>query len=114
MVNNKVAPPFKQAEFDIIYGEGISRESNILELGAQQGIIDKSGAWYSYEGERLGQGRDNARESLRNNPAMCQEIEEKIRETFDLTPVKTKPSAITDSLEEQRCSGPCLLKSLIR
>ena len=100
VVKNKVAPPFKQAEFDIIYGEGISRESNILELGAQQGIIDKSGAWYSYEGERLGQGRDNARESLRNNPAMCQEIEEKIRETFDLTPVKTKPSDNSDSLEE--------------
>jgi len=72
-----VAPPFKQAEFDIIYGEGISRESNILELGAQQGIIDKSGAWYSYEGERLGQGRDNARESLRNNPPCARKLKKK-------------------------------------
>ncbi len=84
VVKNKVAPPFKQAEFDIIYGEGISRESSILELAAQQEIVDKSGSWFSYQGERLGQGKENARQSLLNNPEMCQEIETKVREAFNL------------------------------
>ena len=96
VVKNKVAPPFKQAEFDIIYGEGISRESNLLEIGAQQGIVDKSGAWYSYGDERLGQGRDNAREFLRDNPALCHEIEEKVRESFDLPSTKTRTPAGND------------------
>jgi len=80
VVKNKVAPPFKQADFDILYGEGISREGEIVDLGSQHSIIEKSGAWYSYNGERIGQGKDNAREYLRERPAMALEIENKIRE----------------------------------
>ena len=79
VVKNKVAPPFKQASFDILYGEGISREGEIVDLGSELNIVEKSGAWYSYGGERIGQGKDNAREYLRNNPAMAREIENKIR-----------------------------------
>ncbi|MBS0358281.1 MAG: recombinase RecA [Proteobacteria bacterium] len=80
VVKNKVAPPFKQAEFDILYGEGISREGEIIELGVQQELIEKSGAWYSYNKDRIGQGKDNVREFLKQNPAIAQEIENKIRE----------------------------------
>jgi recombination protein RecA len=80
VVKNKVAPPFKQATFDILYGEGISREGEILDLGAEHNIVDKSGAWYSYGGERIGQGKDNAREFLREHQEMALEIENKIRE----------------------------------
>ncbi len=80
VVKNKVAPPFKQAEFDILYGEGISREGEVLDLGAELNIVDKSGAWYSYNGDRIGQGKDNAREWLRGNPAVALEIENRIRE----------------------------------
>ena len=80
VVKNKVAPPFKSATFDILYGEGISREGEIIDLGAESDIIEKSGAWYSYNGERIGQGKDNAREFLRANPAMAFEIENRIRE----------------------------------
>jgi recombination protein RecA len=79
VVKNKVAPPFKQASFDILYGEGISREGEVVDLGSELNIIDKSGAWYSYNGDRIGQGKDNAREYLRNNPAMALEVENKIR-----------------------------------
>ncbi len=79
VVKNKVAPPFRNAEFDILYGEGISREGEIVELGVLHRIVEKSGAWYSYGKERIGQGKDNAREYLRENPAIAQEIEAKIR-----------------------------------
>ena len=79
VVKNKVAPPFKQAEFDILYGEGISREGEIIELGVQHRIVDKSGAWYAYGGERIGQGKDNAREFLKANPDTAREIEGRIR-----------------------------------
>ncbi|PTN09423.1 recombinase RecA [Nitrosomonas aestuarii] len=79
VVKNKVAPPFKQAEFDILYGEGISRESEIIELGVQHKLIDKAGAWYSYNGEKIGQGKDNVREYLREHSKIAQEIEQKIR-----------------------------------
>ena len=79
VVKNKVAPPFKQAEFDILYGEGISREGEIIELGVLHKFVDKSGAWYSYSGDRIGQGKDNVREFLRANPAMAREIENKVR-----------------------------------
>ena len=79
VVKNKVAPPFKQAEFDILYGEGISREGEIIELGVLHKFIEKSGAWYSYNGDRIGQGKDNVREFLRANPAMAREIENKVR-----------------------------------
>ncbi len=79
VVKNKVAPPFRQAEFDILYGEGISREGEIIELGVQGKLIDKSGAWYAYNGEKIGQGKDNAREYLREHPEIAREIENRVR-----------------------------------
>jgi len=79
VVKNKVAPPFKQAEFDILYGEGISRQGEVIELGVLHKIVDKSGAWYAYNGEKIGQGKDNAREYLKEHPEIAQEIEAKIR-----------------------------------
>ena len=79
VVKNKVAPPFKQVEFQILYGEGISREGEIIDLGVKQGIIDKSGAWYAYNGERIGQGKENARQYLKEHPELAAEIEQKIR-----------------------------------
>jgi len=79
VVKNKVAPPFKQAEFDIIYNEGISREGEIITLGVQEGFIDKSGAWYSYNSDRIGQGKDNVRTYLKDNPVLAKEIESQIR-----------------------------------
>ena len=84
VVKNKVAPPFKQAEFDIYYNEGISRFGEIVDLGVEKGIIEKSGAWYSYDGNRIGQGRENAKEFLRNNQSVVQEIEDKIVELYNL------------------------------
>lgn len=84
VVKNKLAPPFKQAEFDIYFNQGISREGEIVDLGAEKGIIEKSGAWYSYSGTRIGQGRDNVKEYLRNNVAVAKEIEEKITESFNV------------------------------
>ena len=80
VVKNKVAPPFKVAQFDILYGEGISREGEVIDIGAELNIVDKSGSWYSYNGDRIGQGKDNAREYLRTNPDVALEIENKIRE----------------------------------
>jgi len=80
VVKNKVAPPFKQATFDILYGEGISREGEVVDLGAELNVVEKSGAWYSYNGDRIGQGKDNARDFLRAHPEMALEIENKIRE----------------------------------
>ncbi len=79
VVKNKVAPPFKQAEFDILYGEGISREGEIIDIGVKEGLVEKSGAWYSYAGNRIGQGKDNVRNFLKENPEIAQEIEGKIR-----------------------------------
>lgn len=84
VVKNKVAPPFKNVEFDIMYGHGISREGEILDMGVAANIVDKSGAWYAYSGEKIGQGRDNAREFLRENPALAQEIEGKIRASLNI------------------------------
>jgi recombination protein RecA len=79
VVKNKVAPPFKQTEFEILYGQGISREGEIIDLGVKNGIVDKAGAWYSYNGDRIGQGKDNVRGFLKENPEIAQEIEGKIR-----------------------------------
>ena len=84
VVKNKVAPPFKDATFDILYGEGISRLGEIIDLGVQTKIVDKAGAWYSYSGEKIGQGRDNTREFLRENPDLAREIENKIREQLGI------------------------------
>jgi recombination protein RecA len=80
VVKNKVSPPFREAIFDIMYGEGISRQGEIIDLGVECDIVEKSGAWYSYNGERVGQGKDNAREFLKENPEIAKEIEAKVRE----------------------------------
>jgi recombination protein RecA len=79
VVKNKIAPPFKEAHFDILYGEGTSREGEIIDLGVEAKIVEKSGSWYSYGGERIGQGKDNARQFLKERPALAREIENKVR-----------------------------------
>ena len=84
VVKNKIAPPFKEAEFDIMFGEGISKEGDILDLAVNTGVVNKSGAWYAYNGEKIGQGRENAKSYLKQNQAVCQEIEERVREGFGL------------------------------
>ena len=84
VVKNKVAPPFKQVEFDIMYGEGISKTGEIIDLGVKEGIIEKSGAWFSYGDERIGQGRENAKSYLKENENICDEIEEKIRRSYSI------------------------------
>ncbi|MGH8819833.1 MAG: recombinase RecA, partial [Rhodoferax sp.] len=84
VVNNKVAPPFKTTEFDILFGEGISRHGEIIDMGVEARVIEKAGAWYAYNGEKIGQGRDNAREFLRENPALSAEIENKVRESLGI------------------------------
>ena len=83
VVKNKVAPPFREAEFDIVYGKGISKSGNILDLGINLGLIDKSGSWFGYNGNRIGQGRENAKKYLEDNPEIMQEVEDKIRKNFD-------------------------------
>ena len=99
VVKNKVAPPFKEVIFDILYGEGISRESEIINLGAQHDILEKSGAWYSYNGERIGQGKDNVRNYLKENPDIAAEVESKIREK--LLPDVKKKAAVEDVEETE-------------
>lgn len=86
VVKNKVAPPFKQAEFDILYGQGVSREGSLIDMGVDQGIVRKSGAWYTYEGDQLGQGKENARKFLRENPDIANEIEKRIKEKLGIGP----------------------------
>jgi recombination protein RecA len=93
VVKNKVAPPFKTAEFDILFGEGISREGEIIDMGVQHGILEKSGAWYAYSGEKIGQGRDNAREFLRENPDLAREVENKVREILEIALLPAEPGA---------------------
>ena len=97
VVKNKVSPPFKQAEFDILFGEGISREGEIIDMGVTAKIVDKSGAWYSYQGEKIGQGRDNAREFLRENPDLAREIENRVRESLGIA---GRPAAVEAAAEE--------------
>ncbi len=84
IVKNKVAPPFKEAEFDILYGVGISREGELVDIGTNRGLVDKSGAWYSYDGDRIGQGRENAKEFLRNNPEIAEKLDQQIRRELGL------------------------------
>jgi recombination protein RecA len=86
VVKNKMSPPFKQAEFDIIYGIGISREGGLIDMGVEQGIVRKSGAWYTYDGDQLGQGKENARAFLRDNPDLADEIEKRIKEKLGIGP----------------------------
>lgn len=99
VVKNKVAPPFKQAEIDIMYGEGISREGSIIDIGTEMDIVNKSGAWYSFEGERLGQGRENAKAFLKENKAIAETIEQKIRDNSNLIKV-VGPNTDDDEDEE--------------
>ena len=94
VVKNKVAPPFKQAEFDILYGQGISREGSLIDLGVEAGIIRKAGAWFTYDSDQLGQGKENARNYLRNNPEVATEIENKIKEKFGLGPASDVPEGV--------------------
>jgi recombination protein RecA len=93
VVKNKVAPPFREALFDILYGEGISREGEVIELGVEQKIVEKSGAWYAYNGEKIGQGKDNAREYLREHPDVAVEIENKVRAALGVATIGTAAGA---------------------
>lgn len=90
VVKNKIAPPFKEAEFDIMFGKGISREGDILDLAANLGVINKSGAWYAYNGSKIGQGRENSKQYLKDNPEIMAEVEQKVRESYGLTKSEAK------------------------
>ena len=102
VAKNKVAPPFRTAEFDIIYGKGISKEGDILDLAADVDIVNKSGAWYAYEGNKIGQGRENAKSYLKDHPDICEEIEEKVREHYGL---KRKTPADAAAKSEKAATG---------
>ena len=106
VVKNKVAPPFKQAEFDIMYGAGISREGEIIDLGVASNIVDKAGSWFSYNGNRIGQGKDNVREYLKEHADMAFEIENRVRENFGVTarPADTKLAKPTKEAKEAAAS----------
>ena len=99
VVKNKVAPPFKEAYFDILYGTGISREGEIIDMGVNARIIDKAGAWYSYQGEKIGQGRDNTREFLKENPALAREIENKVRTQLGIATMPTSAAAVAEEAD---------------
>ena len=103
VVKNKIAPPFKEAEFDIVYGEGISKEGNILDIAVNMDIVNKSGAWFSYNGQRIGQGRENSKQYLKENPALCLEIEKLVRNNFTPTVSQSEtPETIEDiEVEEE-------------
>ena len=90
VVKNKMAPPFKQAEFDILYGKGISKEGSLIDMGVEQGFVRKSGSWFTYDGEQLGQGKENARNFMIENPEMANEIEKKIKEKLGIGAVLTE------------------------
>ncbi|MFA5520472.1 MAG: recombinase RecA [Castellaniella sp.] len=101
VVKNKVAPPFKQAEFDILYGAGISRMGEIIDLGVQAGVVDKAGSWFSYQGTRIGQGRDNVREYLREHPELAREIENQVREHFGVVAMAAASTPASDGAEPE-------------
>jgi recombination protein RecA len=101
VVKNKVAPPFKQAEFDIMYGKGISREGSLLDVGVELGIVKKAGAWFTYEGEQLGQGRENAKQFLSENVELMVEISEKIRREVGIDDVPEGSVDLTEADEPE-------------
>ena len=105
VVKNKIAPPFKEAEFDIMFGEGISVVGDILDLAASVNIIMKSGAWYAYDGSKIGQGRENAKQYLKDNPEICHEIEGKVRQHFGLQGAEQKPEDGQDAAEKPESKG---------
>ncbi|MDD4188768.1 MAG: recombinase RecA [Eubacteriales bacterium] len=100
VVKNKVAAPFRDAEFDIMYGKGISKEGSILDVGAECDIIEKSGSWYSYNGQKIGQGRENAKEFLRANPSIAKEVENRIREKYNLKPSDAKYDDVPEDTDK--------------
>ena len=100
VVKNKVAPPFKEAEFDILYGSGISKEGELIDIGVDNDIVEKAGAWYSFSGERIGQGRENAREYLRANPEVAATIERQVREKFGLNVPQVEAAAGEEEVAE--------------
>ncbi len=93
MVKNKVAAPFREAEFDILYGEGISREGDLLDLAVNNNVVEKSGSWFSYKGERIGQGRENARQFLKDNKDTLAKLDAEVRKALGLTAAQTQPAA---------------------
>jgi recombination protein RecA len=102
VVKNKLAPPFRSAEFDVIYGQGISKEGSLLDVGVDVGLIKKSGAWFTYDGDQLGQGRENARNFLRDNPELAREIEEKIKAQLGVgLPATPAPDVLPDKDQDQ-------------
>ena len=105
IVKNKVSPPFKIAEFDILYGEGVSREGSIIDLGVDNGIVKKSGSWYTYKGDQLGQGKEKAREFLKTNPDLCAEIEDKIMQTLQVGLYAAKSGAVAAESDEMDVPG---------
>ncbi len=104
IVKNKVAAPFREAEFDIIYGEGISREGDLIDLGVAQNIVEKSGSWYSYKGERIGQGRENARQFLKDNPDIRQNVDAELRKALGLT--RKEPEAVAPTVPAPEAPKP--------
>ncbi len=101
VVKNKVAPPFKQAEFDIMYGKGISREGGLIDVGVDAGLVRKAGAWYTYEGDQLGQGKENSRTFLKDNPDLANELEKKILEKLGVGPQVDAPEGASDELSDE-------------
>ncbi|MFZ0158138.1 MAG: recombinase RecA [Kineosporiaceae bacterium] len=106
VVKNKVSPPFKQAEFDILYGIGISREGGLIDMGVEQGFVRKSGAWYTYEGDQLGQGKENARAFLRDNPDLANELEKKIKEKLGIGPRVDAPAVDVRTEAKAKAKAP--------
>ena len=102
VVKNKVAPPFKEVEFDIMYGSGISKEGDLVDLASQENILEKSGAWYSFKGERIGQGRENAKDFLRDHPEIARELEQKVLERFGLLKAAVHPVPSADEVPEEK------------
>ena len=100
VVKNKVAAPFREAEFDILYGEGISKEGDLIDLGVDQKVIEKSGAWYAIDGERMGQGRENARQFLKENPDIRNEVESRLRKGLGLPAVEFPPTSTSAAKAE--------------
>ncbi len=107
VVKNKVAPPFKMVEFDIMYGEGISRTGELIDLGVRAGIVEKSGSWFSYDGQRIGQGRENVKTYLKENPEVAEAIDAEIRRNAGLIAdtIMEEPVAVADDEEEEAAAG---------
>ncbi|MFI0432532.1 MAG: DNA recombination/repair protein RecA, partial [Candidatus Nanopelagicales bacterium] len=114
VVKNKMAPPFKQAEFDILYGHGISREGSLIDMGVEHGFVRKSGAWYTYDGDQLGQGKENARGFLRDNPDLADEIEKRIKEKLGVGPRLDAPADVPDAPQPVDIDAPIDLRPVDR